>query len=311
MTSFVSDQASDIAEDTSHASVAVVLLPDFTLLTLGCISDTLRLANRVAGRAIYSWNVVGLERTVVASSKISVAADTSIAEAQSTSPDIVIVCGSIDGHLRNERKLRSWLRDLDHRGAIIGAVSTGVWPLARAGLLDGRRCAVHWDDVSSFSATFSLVDVKPEIFVHDGRRLTCSGGVAVIDMILYVIAMRHGVSFADNVADLLVHPKIRRADEKQRRSESKEALAQGAVKRAVQLMERHVEAVLPIDEIAKMIGRSPRQLERLFANAFSLSPKRYYDGIRLRQAKKLLVETETRAAGMSNGGITMPAADNG
>jgi transcriptional regulator GlxA family with amidase domain len=272
--------------------VAIVVLPNFTLLSLGCIIDTLRLANRVAGREIYHWSVVGLEERAIASCKLGVVVDARLAEVQGTQVDIVIVCGGIDGHLHNERSLRSWLRDLDHRGVVIGAISTGIWPIARAGLLDGRRCAVHWDDIASFSASFALVDVQPDIFVHDGRRLTCSGGVAVIDMVLHIVAMKYGAAFADHVADLLIHARIRAPEEKQRRVERVESPALGSVKRVVQLMERHIGTVMSIDDMARSISRSPRQLERLFAEAFQTSPKRYYDSIRLRHARKLLAETD-------------------
>ena len=152
--------------------VAIVLLPRFTLLVPGCIVDALRLANRVAGRECYAWTVIGLEPTIVSSSGVVLNADRTADEIDGIAPDVVIVCGGVDGHRYVDRRVLSWLRDLDVRGAIIGAVSTGVWTLARAGLLDGRRCAVHWDDIPSFSIQFPLVDVQQEIFAEDGRRLT-------------------------------------------------------------------------------------------------------------------------------------------
>lgn len=279
-------------EEHDARLVAIVALPSFTLLALGSILDALRLANRVSGRAIYRWQLVGLDSAITASSHVNLIADATVAEMQGRHADIVIVCGGIDGHLHKDRRLHAWLRMLDHHGAIIGAVSTGIWPLARAGLLDGRRCAVHWDDRVSFSASFPLVAVQHDIFVQDGRRLTCSGGVAIVDMVLHLIAMQHSQGFADDVADLLIHARIRTADEKQRKSERVETAALGVVRRVIRLMEAHVETVLPIVDIAEQTGRSPRQLERLFAQAFETTPKRYYDLIRLRRAQKLLTETE-------------------
>lgn len=279
-------------DDHDAKLIAILALPNFTLLSLGSILDTLRLANRVAGRAIYRWQLVGLETEIASSSSVTLLADATVAEKQSRHADIVIVCGGVGGHLYKDRKLLAWLRAHDHHGAILGAVSTGVWPLARAGLLDGRRCTVHWDDRPSFAASFPLVSVQNDIFVQDGRRLTCSGGVAIVDMILHLIVMQHKRSFADEVADLLIHPRIRTADEKQRKSERDEAVALGVVRRVVRLMEAHIETVLPIVDIAEQTGRSPRQLERLFAQAFETTPKRYYDLIRLRRAHKLLTETD-------------------
>ena len=276
----------------SEYSVAIVVLPNFTLLALPCIVEPLRLANRSLGREAYRWRVYGLQERATASTQVSVVVDTPLVTANCDDVDIAIVCGGIDGHLYNERHLRAWLRDLDSHGAIIGAISTGVWQLARAGLLDSYRCAVHWDDIPSFSTTFPLIDVRSEIFVHDRRRLTCSGGVAVIDMILYVIAMQFGVAQADRVADLLIHARIRPSDEKQRGTAGSPQAPPRAVRRAVTLMEGNIAATISIAEIAIGIGCSTRQLERLFAEAFGMSPKRYYDGVRMRHARKLLVETD-------------------
>ncbi len=273
--------------------IAIVALPHFTLLALGCIIDAFRLANRVAGAPIYRWLVIGFDKKVVASSMLSVDADLALAHDHDVEADIVVLCGGVDGYLQqNERQLRTWLRDTDRRGAIIAAVSTGVWPMARAGLLDGRRCAVHWDEIPTFSANFPLADVQRDIFVQDGRRLTCSGGVAILDMILHIITMHHSVTFADDVADLLIHARVRTANEKQRKSERVEVSVLGSVRRAIRLMETNIEIVLTIDDIAKRIGRSPRQLERLFAKTFRTPPKRYYDLVRLRQACRFLTDTD-------------------
>ncbi|WP_332689207.1 GlxA family transcriptional regulator [Bosea sp. (in: a-proteobacteria)] len=276
----------------SEYHVAIVPLPNFTMLALSCIVDTLRLANRALGRQAYRWTVYGLQEQVVSSCGIGVVADAPLADAHGKNADIAIICGGIGGHLHNERNLRAWLRDLDSHGAIIGAISTGIWQIARAGLLDSYRCAVHWDDVPSFSATFPLVEVRSEIFVHDRRRLTCAGGVSVIDMILYLIALQFGVAMADSVADLLIHARIRSSDEKQRESGTGPAGMSRTVKRAVTLMERNIGTTLPIEVIADSVGRSTRQLERLFIEALGVSPKRHYDDIRLRHARKLLVETD-------------------
>jgi transcriptional regulator GlxA family with amidase domain len=255
--------------------VAIVLLPRFTLLVLGCIVDALRLANRAAGRGLYAWTIVGLQSTVVTSSHVSLSADRTIAEIADLAPDIVIVCGGLEGHRHADRRVSAWLRELDLRGAITSAVSTGVWSLAHAGLLDGRRCAVHWDEIPTFAARFPLADVQREIFAQDGRRMTCSGGVAVVDMMLHLIAMQHGRAIGDEVADLMIHARIRTGTDKQRRSERSGGATVGVARRAIAVMEEHIETVLPIDDVAARVGQSTRQLERLFARVFGMPPKQF------------------------------------
>jgi transcriptional regulator GlxA family with amidase domain len=274
--------------------VAIVLLPRFTLLVPGCIVDALRLANRVAGRELYRWSIIGLESTVLSSSHVALSADRTIDEVADLVPDAVIVCGGLEGHRYVDRRALSWLRDLDIHGAITGAVSTGIWLLAEARLLDGRRCAVHWDDVPSFSVRFPLVDIQLDIFAQDGRRLTCSGGTAVIDMMLHLLKLQHGKALADDVAELLIHGRTRAGGDKQRRGENVEAPATRPLRRAIALMQDHFEPTLSIEALAERLGLSTRRLERLFGGAFGMPPKRYYDLIRLHRARKLLVETDLR-----------------
>jgi AraC family transcriptional regulator, glycine betaine-responsive activator len=271
---------------------AIVLLPRFTLLVPGCIVDALRLANRVAGRELYRWSIIGLELTVVSSSHVALNADRTIDEVADLTPDVVLVCGGLEGHRYVDSRVLSWLRDLDIRGAITGAVSTGVWTLAEARLLDGRRCAVHWDEIPSFSVRFPLVGVQRDIFAQDGRRLTCSGGTAVIDMMLHLLRLQHGKALADDVAELLIHGRTRIGSDKQGRAEDADASVARPLRRAIALMQGHVEPTLSIDALAARLGFSTRRLERLFRRAFGMPPKRYYDLIRLHRARKLLVETD-------------------
>jgi AraC family transcriptional regulator, glycine betaine-responsive activator len=272
--------------------VAIILLPRFTLLGPGCIVDTLRLANRAVGHEVYSWSIVGLEPTIMSSSLITLNADRTIDDIASLTPDAVIVCGGLEGHRYVNRRVLSWLRDLDIRGAITGAVSTGIWSLAEARLLDGRRCAVHWDDIPSFSVRFPLVDVRRDIFAQDGRRVTCSGGTAAIDMMLHLLKLQHSKALADDVAELLIHGRTRAGADKQRRSADAEPSVPRPLRCAIALMQDHVEPTLSIDALAGRLGLSTRRLERLFGGAFGMPPKRYYDLIRLHRARKLLVETD-------------------
>jgi transcriptional regulator GlxA family with amidase domain len=276
----------------ARQEVAIVLLPRFTLLVLGCIVDALRLANRAGGRQLYAWSVIGLAPTVESSSQVVLSADRTIDDVAGLAPDAVIVCGGLEGYRYIDRRVLGWLRELDMRGAVTAAVSTGVWSLAEAGLLDGRRCAVHWDEIPTFSLRFPLVVIQREIFAQDGRRLTCSGGAAAIDMMLHLLRLQHGKALADDVAELLILGRIRIETDKQRRVEDAQESATRPLRRAIALMQDHIEPPLLIDNVAARLRLSTRRLERLFARAFGMPPKRYYDLIRLHRARKLLVETD-------------------
>src|SRR3546814_5479372 len=97
--------------------------------------------------------------------------------------------------------LSGWLRKADRLGSDIGAICTGSYVLARAGLLDGYRCTIHWENLASFCEDFPDIEVTSELFEIDRNRFTCSGGTATIDMMLNVIARQHGHELAASVAD--------------------------------------------------------------------------------------------------------------
>ncbi|WP_171026359.1 GlxA family transcriptional regulator [Mesorhizobium comanense] len=276
--------------DTRTRSVSILLLPKFTVLQLGCIVDTLRIANRVAKYEAYSWQIVATTDDVLSSTGIRISADVLIGSVKAS--DFVIIVGGLDGYLHQDKSVRGWLQHISHGGAEIGAVSAGVWALARSGLLNGRRCAIHWDDAPSFAEMFPDVTATKDIFVRDGRFYTCAGGIAATDMMLQIIGDKYGSVFAADVADLLIYSRRRPSSAVQRRVEVEDPISTEPVRRAVALMEDHIETLITVEAIAKRIGISRRKLERQFVSSLGATPKQYYVTMRMRRARKLLLETK-------------------
>ena len=149
-----------------------VLLPDFALLPLSCMVDTLADANYVSERPLYEWYSLSIEGTeVMAANGLRLATDYEIADA----PPLfsVVVCSAFDAHLHRSRRMSRWLNRLVESGARVGAIATGPWQLAYAGLLDGRRCTIHWEDLPSFREAFPALRVSDAIFEIDGPVFTC------------------------------------------------------------------------------------------------------------------------------------------
>lgn len=279
-----------LASGCSDVTMVTIALPEnFTMLTVGCITDTLRIANRISGRELYRWRTVGATPSVQSSSGISFACDTEFDLNDQT--EIAILCGGLDCYAQNNQRKTAWLRQVDRRGATIIAISTGVWTLARTGMLNGRKSAVHWDEVPSFTASFPEVSVSRDIFVFDGRFVTCSGGSATLDMMLALLDHRHGSIFAGKVADLLICSNRRTSNEMQRRVDRQGNATVNIVQKAVALMEKNIENTLTITKISEQVGHSQRQLERKFISSLGVTPKNYYTNIRLSFARKLVIET--------------------
>ena len=191
-----------------------VLLPEFALLPLSCMVDTLEDANYVSERRLYDWCSLSVESAeVTAANGLRLATDCDIRDAPPL--DSVVVCSAFNAHLHRSPRLNRWLNRQFESGARVGAIATGSWQLAYAGLLEGRRCTIHWEDLPSFRETFPILDVSDAIFEIDGPVFTCSGGTGAIDLFLRFVSDDYGTEIAAKVAQQIMYPNVRRGDEHQ------------------------------------------------------------------------------------------------
>ena len=191
------------------------------------------------------------------------------------------------------RPLLTWLRRESRRVAAVGAVCTGAQAIAQAGLLDGRRCTIHWENRDSFEEDFPDIELSPNIYVIDQNRYTAAGGAASTDLLLKLIARRHGAELANMVADQMIHTQIRTDKDEQRLSiPTRIGVRHPKLSTVIQMMEDNIEEPISPALLASDVGMSTRQLERLFRRYLNRSPKRYYMELRLKKARNLLLQTD-------------------
>ncbi|QFQ86737.1 helix-turn-helix domain-containing protein [Paracoccus kondratievae] len=269
-----------------------LLLDRFTMISFAAAIEPLRLANRLAGRELYDWRLIGEDgKAATCSNGARLMLDSGLTE--TARGDTVLVCGGLDVPRAASRQVLAWLRREARRGTRIGALCTGAWVLAEAGLLDGRRCTIHWENQDGFAEKFPDVTLIRTVFVEDGNRLTAAGGTAAIDMILRQIARDHGPELAGRVADQMIHTAIRSEEDQQRLSIPPRLGARHPrLAQVVARMEANIEDPISPARLATEAGLSPRQLERLFARYLGRSPKRHYMELRLERARNLLLQTE-------------------
>lgn len=271
--------------------IGFVIVPRFSMIALMSAIETMRLANLMAGRALYRWPIFSIDgKPVTASNGLALTPDEDLEAASSLST--VAICAGMDVQRINDKTLTSWLRRMDRQGKDIGALCTGSYVLARAGLLDGYNCTIHWENLAGFAEDFPEIEVTTELFEIDRQRFTCAGGTAGIDMMLNVIAMQHGHELAAKVADQFMHERIRDQHDHQRISlPARLGVRHPKLLSVIDLMEKHLEEPLSRAELARMAGLSTRQLERLFRKYLFRSPARYYLELRLNKARLLLLQT--------------------
>ena len=271
-----------------------LLLDRFTMLPFTAAIEPLRLANRAAGRDLYSWRLVGPGRDwATCSNGARVALDGGLDDTSPERDDVVIACGGTEIAREATRPVLTWLRKQARGGATVGAVCTGAWVLAEAGLLDGRKATIHWENHDGFAEAFPQVDLYRSVFVNDGNRLTAAGGTSSIDMMLHLIAEAQGEALATEVADQMLHTTIRTNQDRQRLSiPTRIGVRHPRLAAVIARMEGNLEDPISPAQLAADAGMSTRQLERLFRRYLNRSPKRYYMETRLARARNLLMQTE-------------------
>ncbi len=272
--------------------IGFLLVPRFSMMAFVSALEPLRVANRLAQRTLYRWEIVSQDGgPVAASSDLTLLADCAMADA--TQYDKLLVAASFAPEAAYDHATALWLKRQDRAGVALGAIDTGSFLLAWSGLLDGYRATTHWESLDSFAEQFPRVDVGAGLFIIDRARFTCAGGTAALDMMLHLIRLRHGQPLAAAVSDQFIHAKIRDPQERQRMEpDAREGISRPGFARAIELMETHLEDVLSIDALCAASGTSRRQLERLFQRHFRLSPQRYYLDLRLQRARALLQYTD-------------------
>lgn len=272
-----------------------LLLDRFTMMPFAASLEPLRLANRAAGTTLYEWRLVGISGDIAkCSNGTRIALDGGLdSDTTLSRDDVVIVCGGTEVSREASKPVLNWLRRQARGGATIGAICTGSWILAAAGLLDGRKATIHWENHDGFSEAFPDVDLFRSVFVDDGNRLTAAGGTSPIDLMLHLIARTHGDELAANVADQLLHTSIRTNQDSQRLSiPTRIGVRHPRLAAVIARMEENLEDPISPARLAADAGMSTRQLERLFRKYLNRSPKRYYMETRLGRARNLLMQTE-------------------
>jgi len=280
-----------VTEDTTE-TFGFLLVPKFSMMAFVSALEPLRVANRLAQRTLYRWEILSRDGgPVAASNNLTLLAD--CATGAATRYDKLVVVASFEPEAAYDRGVAQWLKRLDHTGTSLGSIDTGSFLLAWAGLLDGYRATTHWEILDSFAEQFPKVEVGSGLFIIDRARFTCAGGTAALDMMLHLIRLRHGQQLAGAVSDQFIHAKIRDPQERQRMEpEAREGISRRGFASAIELMETHLEEVIGIDALCQAAGVSRRQLERLFQSHFRLSPQRYYLDLRLQRARALLQYTD-------------------
>ncbi len=271
--------------------IGFLLLSRYSMIAFSSALDALCQANDVTGRLLYDPTVLSIDGSPVrASNGKAQLVDNAIWDISSI--PMIVVCASETPQHAAPKSVLVWLQRQARHGADMGAIVSGSHILARAGLLDGYRATIHWEELDSFAESFPNVDAVQDIFVIDRNRFTAAAATASLDMMLHLIRLQHGPELATHVADEFTYPGMREPGSPQRQSVAERVqMRSPKLSQAINYMTDSPEEPLAVPLIARQVGLSTRALERLFRKWMNTTPARYHRQLRLERARNLVRQT--------------------
>ncbi|GHB16288.1 GlxA family transcriptional regulator [Salinicola rhizosphaerae] len=298
----------------ADVTVNLWLLPKFSMLTLYCLLEPLRVANRF-GRALFAWRLYSSDgEPVVASNGVRV--DVEAALNQAPIYDNLFVVASYEPEAAAGAAQWAVLRQVAAHGGLLAGLETGAFILARAGLMEGYEVALHWESRPAFIEEFPMLALSEARYRFDRQRLTGGGGASSLDLMMAFIEREQGANLVAAISRQLVHSRPAAMPDAGRNGSVDERgrfvltaepapgdFRPRSVRRAEAIMEANLAQPLPIPEICRRVGQSQRQLNRLFQRYAGETAKGRYLSLRLDRAYQILADSRASVtqAGLAAG----------
>lgn len=279
------------AKQSDPLQVTVLVLPDSSMMTVACVVDPMRAANRVAGRTLFDWRIATADGgPVTLTCGLPLAAHARLGG--DMAGDLLIVVSGFHQQTHAQARLVALVGRLARRFGQVAGIEAGSWILARAGLLDGKRATTHWEDLEDFAAAFPEIEVRADRFVADGKVVTAGGASPAFDLILDLTRRHFGHDIAMNAASVFIYEEAHAAGDAQPLvSLGRLSALEPQVARAIQLMEASLDRPVTVAAIARRLGVSVRGLELKFSRTLGVGPAAYFSRLRLNAARRMVTDT--------------------
>jgi transcriptional regulator GlxA family with amidase domain len=258
---------------------------------LEALTSARRAGETPEAAAFYQPILIGLtNKTFASESGLLFKAETTLAAAGPV--DTIIVPGGRGlREPETARLLAAWLAERAPETRRIAAVSTGIYALAQAGLLDGRHVTTHWRFARDLARRFPKLRVNfATAFLKDGPFYTSGGGNAGVEMTLALIEEDCGGPTARAVARELVM-KLRPPGEADEHFEVADYQSD-PTERIADLpawILGHLSEKLTVDALAERACLCPRHFSRVFKQVFNCTPADFVEEVRLSEARRRLL----------------------
>ncbi|GAA3296615.1 helix-turn-helix domain-containing protein [Streptomyces cinereospinus] len=273
--------------------MAAVLVDGVNPFELGVICEVFGIDRSDDGLPVYDFAVASAEGPALrANAGFSMRVEHGLERLESA--DLIAVpAGSRYESRTFPPELLDALRRGVERGARVLSVCSGVFVLGAAGLLDGRRCAVHWRHADELERRYPRAVVEPDVlYVDAGPVITSAGTAAGIDACLHVVRKEQGPEVANKIARRMVVPPHRDGGQAQYIERPLPRCEGDAVAEVLVWMERHLDQEVTVEQLAARALMSPRTFARRFQQETGTTPYRWILRQRVLLAQRLLEATD-------------------
>ncbi|MHC8510035.1 MAG: GlxA family transcriptional regulator [Rhodospirillales bacterium] len=282
--------------------IGIAPMPDFTLFSLSNLVEFLRHAADESdfSRQLYcSWALLSHDHNPVRSSCGFEVTPTALFRDPTAFDYIVVHGGLLHSKARIPPELREFILKAKDKDVPLVGLCTGQFLLAEMGLLDGRRCAVHFSLEDAARKLFpKITPVINEPVVRDGPFITCPGGLAALSLGMELVGRHCGHSRVSKVLHyFMADDSIKlMPDSALCGDERAFDCIDRRVTRAVALMRQKTFETANVSDIARQAGTTKRELTRLFKKHLRTPPGEYWRGMRLSSARWMIVNTDRSVA---------------
>ncbi len=284
-------------------NIGFILAPNFTMLPFAAFIDAIRLAADEGDRSRQigcRWTVMGENQSsITASCGVSIAPWEPYRDPREF--DYVVVVGGLLGKRDDPTpKAAEYLHSVAAAGRVLIGLGTGTFILARAGVMDGYRCCVSWYHLSDFRNEFPhLTAVADQVYLVDRDRITCAGGIGVVDLAARLIGQHCGRSAALKSLRMILADAPRSSASPQPDPLVDRAISDVRVRQAILRIEQNLGNPPSVETLAGAVRVSARQLERAFHAATGKSVMAFSRDLRLKYAQWLLAHSEWTIAAIA------------
>lgn len=272
--------------------VKIVVIPRFNMHALSSFIEPMRIANYLSAAPLYKWEICTADPGEIQSSNGMFLKCGPLDTAEFAQPHLVAVVGSWGAEHYQNRTLNNWLRRHERAGVRLVGIELGVYALARAGVLSKQRVTIHWSWKPGFAEANPGIDVCEQLYTLGDKIMSCAGGATGMDLMLHLVAERHGEQLAAEVCNQLLHYPRRPPEGTQRYAAgSMDEDIHPDVRTAMAILESRVEEPCSVPDLCSEIGVSQRQLERLFKRHTGCTVVQYSKLLRLQFARVVLTST--------------------